>query len=314
MLEQAIPVVGSQPAVIYTGEGKKLFNNTALNIPTPVEGRVVGVSDDYVRIKSKDSEVHNIPKPKDYNTNDHTTNTFAPCVKVGDKVKAGNNVYSCNSFKNGDFAVGVQLLTAFTSWYGWEHEDAVVLSESAAKKFGHVSVTKIPIEIKARDKLLIGPDKFKLHERSKLRPEVYDDISLVKLGSEVKYGDPIFVCECILDSKRSAKAKLASGLDSSNVVKDLWAFTVPYGVEGIVDDIEFYPARDSWEKYATREDYQSLVFHFKDFYTKKRDKNAEQLGIPNTSLPVGFGNRLRDYRDDETIGILEVTIKSINPV
>jgi DNA-directed RNA polymerase beta subunit/DNA-directed RNA polymerase beta' subunit len=70
---------------------------------------------------------------------------FKICVKKGsfvqkgqvlahkEKVKAGEVLADASTTVNGELALGVNLLVAYMPWYGWNFEDAVVVSERAAE-------------------------------------------------------------------------------------------------------------------------------------------------------------------------------------
>ena len=51
MLTQAIPVSGSQPMFLTTGRGKELYQETALNEESKVDGTVTGMTSDYMKIQ-----------------------------------------------------------------------------------------------------------------------------------------------------------------------------------------------------------------------------------------------------------------------
>ncbi|NIR16548.1 MAG: hypothetical protein GWN86_22565, partial [Desulfobacterales bacterium] len=55
-------------------------------------------------------------------------------IKKGDKVKKGQILGDSNYTKDGTLALGTNLRTAYIPYKGYNHEDGVVISESAADK------------------------------------------------------------------------------------------------------------------------------------------------------------------------------------
>mgnify|MGYP001764587240 CR=1 FL=1 len=57
-----------------------------------------------------------------------------PLVKPGDVVKKDQTVADTNFSRNGTLALGTNLRTAYIPFRGYNFEDGIVISESAAKK------------------------------------------------------------------------------------------------------------------------------------------------------------------------------------
>lgn len=69
-------------------------------------------------------------------------------AKSGTEVKAGSYLsYTPSYTEDGRFAYGRNLRAVYTSWDGLNHEDAIVLTETAAEKLKSYKVLEIPINI-----------------------------------------------------------------------------------------------------------------------------------------------------------------------
>ena len=311
MLTQAIPVVGAQVPFVYTGHGKKIFNQTALNKETPVDGKVTVITDEFMKVESKNGESTIIHKPDTYNTANHTTNFYSPSVRVGDKVKSGQTVYECSSFKSQELALGVPLLTAFTSYYAREHEDGMVLSESAAEKFGAKLMVEVTVPMTKDTGWVLGHDVF--DNIPEANSDNYDELGLIKVGTPVTKLDYLFVYWELLDPRRSEKARIQLALDKNSAPKQLKGIQVPFKVRnGVVSKIYFKPVR-GYEQYLNRADFSQLATHFANENRKFRSREAQALGVNI--------NELKDYKVkpvsfpyDEQIGEIVFEITYMNPL
>ncbi|GAB62772.1 truncated DNA-directed RNA polymerase beta subunit [Candidatus Jettenia caeni] len=52
-----------------------------------------------------------------------------PCVKRGEKVTAGQIIADSADTKDGELALGTNLLVAYMTWYGHNFEDGIVISD-----------------------------------------------------------------------------------------------------------------------------------------------------------------------------------------
>ena len=104
--------------------------------PAEVSGTVTKVTEDSIHIKDaktgktvKQSIYNNYP----LNGSKHMLNAESN-VKVGDKVKQGQTVADTNFTKNGKLSLGTNLRVGYLPYKGYNFEDGVVISESAAEK------------------------------------------------------------------------------------------------------------------------------------------------------------------------------------
>jgi DNA-directed RNA polymerase subunit beta len=113
-----------------------------------------------------------------------------PIVKVGQKVKKGDILTDGPAIKDGALALGQNLLIGFLSWYGYNYEDAIVISERLLKEDIFTSVyleeftcdvldTRLGPEITTSD--IPGVPEAKLRN--------LDVDGLVRIGTYVKPGD-----------------------------------------------------------------------------------------------------------------------------
>lgn len=120
-------------------------------------------------------------------------------VKVGDRVKPGDQLYESNYTKNGELALGRNLESAYLPWKGYNHEDGLVVSRHAATQLASHHAYKVDYEINSNSvpkKPLISryfPGKFNKQQLDNL-----DDRGFSKVGATLKKGDPVYA---ILEKK-----------------------------------------------------------------------------------------------------------------
>ena len=313
MMTQAIPVEGAEVPFVYTGHGKNIFEETALNEASPVDGKVTVITDEFMKIEKSDGSFSIVKKPDTYNTSNHTTNFFTPCVGVGDKVKTGQTIYSCSSFKDKELALGVPLLTAFTSYFAREHEDGQVISESAAKKFAAKLMRKVTVPLMKSDEWFLSHDVFE--DFPEIDASHFDDLGLVKLGTPVKRDDYLFVYRNRLDPRRSESARLQLALDKDSIPVEVRGIKVPFEVEnGTVTKIYFNPVRGYQNNGALeRQDFMKLASHFANENRAFRSREAQALGVDIRYLK-DYTVKPVTFQKEDQLGELVFEITYINPL
>ena len=245
-LTQALPLQNREkPSVLpVTEEGQSTYSlfrhklETLIPSRSPYSGTVRKLTGNQIIIRDAAGEDHTI----DYHEHlPFATNTGLhqePIVKVGDHVTKGQLILSDEyTDEKGDLAIGVNLKTAYTPYYGGNAEDAVVISEGASKKLTstHYYTYTLPLDdtriIDKRKFREMFPDRYKIDVIEKL-----DEDGVVKKGQKVTYGDIIIAA---ID-RRTPDDKLEKFKKISNkIVLDLvdGAVTFPVRVEGDVVEV-----------------------------------------------------------------------------
>jgi DNA-directed RNA polymerase subunit beta' len=159
----------------------------------PSDGKVTAVKGGMIHIQGKDgkSEVHlydhfplNDPKGMMHST---------PLVQVGDSVKKGQVLADSNFTKNGTLAIGTNLRVGYVPYKGYNFEDGIVISESAATKLTSEHLYKKDAEFDP-DIDHISKEKFKAYSvvrSSTMTKEQWDNIGddgIVKPGTRILPG------------------------------------------------------------------------------------------------------------------------------
>lgn len=190
-IEQAVPLVDPEPPAVQAKfdehHGYEEIFGKSTNAVSPVDGTVKRVSRRAIEIRGTDRKTHTVTLHDNYPLNGGVFLTDHPVVKTGDKVKAGQVVASNNFSKDGTLAIGRTLRTALLPYKGWNFEDGVVISESAAKKLTSEHIHDMKLDLTSN--ISVGLKRWLAHfpdKSEKVDPKKYDDAGIIKKGAIVE--------------------------------------------------------------------------------------------------------------------------------
>lgn len=198
-MAQAISIVGREPPLVQTEAGaghsfEQVVGSTFLAHKAPVDGVVKAVKSDEIVIQGKDGKEHSVHLYDHYPLNhDKSMLHSTPHVQPGDSVKAGHVLADNNFTKDGTLALGTNLRVAYLA-DGFNHEDGITISESAAKKLSSEHLYKPSLYVS--DNFHVGKSKFLYEKRGVYEPHQIKDIGddgIIKPGSIVKPGAPLIL-------------------------------------------------------------------------------------------------------------------------
>lgn len=118
-----------------------------------------------------------------------------PVVKAGQSFKKGDVLASSNyTDDKGTAAIGTNLRAAWMSWKGGTYEDAIIISESAAKKLTSDTMYKTSIDLDKTIKL--GKSNYATWKPAEFNKEQLanlDDSGIVKPGTVLHKEDPMIL-------------------------------------------------------------------------------------------------------------------------
>lgn len=163
-MKQAVPLLNPEPAAITTGYDSALVPLLSSDFvkKTTKGGVIQEIEKGYIKIKSSDGTIETIemrPKLLKSGQGQNGISVFTPTVKVGQKVSPGQVLAEGSSVKDGQIATGVHILVALMPWKGYNFEDAVVISESAANKFTSVHLEEAKVYIQEDEDVVFIADE-----------------------------------------------------------------------------------------------------------------------------------------------------------
>jgi hypothetical protein len=240
---QAMTLVNREaPLVQSAPKGKKdSFNKQFSNfvsVSSKVAGKVSKIDEEYITVKDILGKEHQHDIYHNYIVGRDSHIHHTPVVKVGDSVKQGDLLATSNhSDSKGTLAIGMNLKTAIMPFRSLNFEDALVISETAAKKLEGEQLMPIRMEIArgiSTDKdryISLFPNKFYNDQLSNIESN-----GVVKKGVMLKHGDPVILAfqPKTLKSLDIQLGKLAKVI--RNAFSDI-TYTWNYEYDGEVTDV-----------------------------------------------------------------------------
>jgi DNA-directed RNA polymerase subunit beta len=232
MQRQAVPLVRPEPPIVGTGLERVVASWSDMAVTAPADGVVTGVSSDRIELDGRP-----IPLVKFRALNEGTCNNQRPLVRPGDRVKRGQVIADGPAMRNGELALGRNVLVAFMPWEGYNFEDAIVVSERLVHEDFFTSIHIEEFEVEVRETRL-GKEELtrEIPNVSERALRHLGEDGIVIPGTRVRAGD-ILVGKVAPKSRteQTPEEKLLyvifgrSGDDVKNV-----SLEVPPDVEGVV--------------------------------------------------------------------------------
>ncbi len=240
MQRQAVPLLNPDSPIVGTGFEHIAAKYSGLSLICEGDGEVIYTDSQKIIVKEKKGK-------KEYSllkfniSNQGTWINQISIVDVGDKVVKGQIIADGPSMKDGEMALGANVTVAFTTWNGYNYEDAIIISEKLVKNDAYTSVHISEFSIECRNTPLGNEEITRdLPNVSLKMKQILDEDGIVRVGTEVKQGD-------ILVGKTSPKSGVTLtpeekllhaifGEKSKN--KKETSLRVPYGVRGVVQKVK----------------------------------------------------------------------------
>ncbi len=190
MQRQATPLVKPERAYIGTGLEIDIAKYAGSLCIAEADGEVSYVDANKIIIKEKGNKETVYPLLKFQKSNQNTWVNQKPIVSLGQKIKDGDVIADGASTKDGELALGRNLLIAFMSWEGLNFEDSIVISEKLVKDdlFTTVHISKFEVEVRTTK---LGNEEL-TREVANVSEDLLGQLNedgIIRVGSEVKPGD-----------------------------------------------------------------------------------------------------------------------------
>jgi len=247
MQRQAVPLLKPEAPLVGTGVEFEAARDSGSAIVVKESGIVRYVDAKVITVETSQGTT-TYPLADFERSNNGTAIAQNPIVKLGDMVEKGEIIADGPSMDEGELAIGQNVVVAFTTYNGYNYEDAIVMSERVVMedRFTSIHIDEYTIE---RRNTKQGEEEItreipNISENSK---KYLDSDGIVAIGTEVKHGD-ILVGKVTPKGQvqLSPEDKLLNAIfgEKSRNVKDN-SLKVPNGGDGIVQTVKRF----------TREDY-----------------------------------------------------------
>lgn len=181
-------------------------------------------------------------------SNQGETFNHVPIVREGDKVKRGQIIADGPSTDKGELALGKNVVVAFTTFNGYNYEDAVIMNERLVKDDVYTSLHIEDYEVQCRDTKL-GPEEITrdIPSVGEEARKNLDENGIIKIGTEVHEGDILVgkvTPKGMADLTSEEKLLHAIFGEKTREVRNS-SLTVPHGGDGVVHDVKVYTKEDN---------------------------------------------------------------------
>ena len=259
MQRQAVPLLYTDAPLVGTGLEEKVAQDSGAVITARRDGKAVRVTADEIVVDTGEEAPEQASRPlaklaqfdryrlkKFWRTNQDTAINQRPLVKSGEQVKVGDIIADGPSTDHGELALGRNVNVAFMPWYGYNFEDAIVISERMVKDDLFTSIHIQELELHVRD------TKRGMEEITREIPNVadehlvdLDERGIVRVGARAKSSD--ILCGKITpkgETELSPEEKLLTAIfgEKAKDVKDSSLRMSP-GMAGTVIDVKIFSRR-----------------------------------------------------------------------
>ncbi len=250
MQRQAVPLMITDSPMVGTGIEYKAAKDSGVVVIAEDNGVVQKVVGDEIVIKEESGKLRTYVLRKFKRTNGATCINQRPIVREGEVVKRGDVIADGPATDKGEMALGKNLLIAFTTWEGYNYEDAILLSENLVKEDVLTSIHIEDYDCECRDTKL-GPE-----EITRDIPNVGEDAlrdlnedGIIRIGAEVGPGD-ILVGKVTPkgETELTAEERLLRAIfgEKAREVRDT-SLRVPHGEAGTIVDVKVFTRENSDE-------------------------------------------------------------------
>jgi hypothetical protein len=197
MLKQAIGLPEAERPLVGTGNSEEFANNVLNEKFRYPEGKVKEITNRAVIIELPDKHTVEVPRRTAYKSTNDVYVYTEPKVKVGQAVKKGDIITGGVGLEKDTFKSGLNALVLFHAMFGYVNEDALVVSESFAKRMCSYSIIDVSFDSKYTDAIdWIAPVGTKVKSgdtiityRKAIRLDDINKALTEKLGGVLNNGD-----------------------------------------------------------------------------------------------------------------------------
>jgi DNA-directed RNA polymerase beta subunit/DNA-directed RNA polymerase beta' subunit len=236
-LEQAISLKHREAPLVQVeavkGKSMESVVGEDISVKAPEDGVVKDITEEHITLKTAKGDI----KVGLYNHFALNRKSFLhhyPSVKKGEAVKKGQVIADSNFTKGGVLALGTNMRVAYIPYKGYNFEDGIVITESAADKLTSEHIHKKDIAIDDTTILKLSvfrtqyPNAATADNLAKL-----DEQGVIKKGAKVRQGDIVIAA---LQKRQLPKSVTIIEKKLSDRPKDA-SVAWTYEDEGIVTDV-----------------------------------------------------------------------------
>ena len=242
--KQAVPLMVTEAPIVATGIEHKCAVDSEVCITAKGPGVITRVSATNISVSYDDGNTADYTLTKFARSNQGTCINQRPVVDVGEHLEKGAVIADGASTKDGEIALGKNILIGFMTWEGYNYEDAVLISEQLVRDDVYTSLHIEEHETEARDTKQLGAEEI-TRDIPNVGEEALKDLDergIIRIGAEVHSGD-ILVGKVTPkgETELTAEERLLRAIfgEKAREVRDT-SLRVPHGEGGVVVDVRIF--------------------------------------------------------------------------
>jgi DNA-directed RNA polymerase subunit beta len=304
MQRQAVPLLVTEAPFVATGLEDRVARDSRAVIVADEAGKVASVTGNQIIITTDGK----LPETKKkirhdpdkgiwvYQVRKFMRSNAATCINQkilvhkGEHVKKAQVIADGPCTRDGELALGRNVLVAFMPWNGYNFEDAILISERIVKDDIFTSIHIDEFEVAARDTKL-GPEEI-TRDIPNLGDEALKNLGpdgVIRVGAEVKPGD-ILVGKITPKSETelAPEERLLRAIfgEKAADVKDT-SLKVPSGTYGIVMDVKVSSKKESDREKLPSSEEKKQAKQVEEEFKKKTDELRDQLTEALSNILLG---------------------------
>ncbi len=255
MQRQAIPLIAPNSPFVGTGIEYRVAKDSGAGVVAKEDGIVTYVDSKRIVVENNGKPItYNLKKFKRSNAGTNINQT--PIVVRGERIEKGDVIADGPSMDKGELALGQNVTIAFMTWYGYNYEDAIIMSERLVRDDVYTSIHIEEYTIDCRETKL-GDEEITrdIPNVSEAMVRNLDEYGIIRVGAEVSEGD-ILVGKVTPKAQNeiSPEEKLLRAVfgEKSREVRDN-SLRVPHGGAGIVHSIRVFRRKGKGEDSSRKE-------------------------------------------------------------
>jgi len=308
MQRQAVPLLFPNKPIVGTGMEKVVAKQSGDARTAPFDAIVEEATSSYIQLKRLDTEEealdlgieNRIYLTKFFRSNQDTSINQRPIVRPGQMVKKGDPISDGPCIDKDTLALGQNLIVAFLPWYGYNYEDAIILSERVARED---LLTSIYID---EQEVLVRNVKNGKEELAYDIPNVpvnalrnLDKTGVIRVGSVIRPGDIIVgkITPKSVDIDPSPEENLMRALfgDRAGDFTDSSLKAKP-GMEGVVIDVKVFSRLEEMQDFE--EERKEQIKQLKSEFDERK-KRVEKY-LKNKLSRYLIGQKVKNIVDAKT--------------
>ena len=291
MQRQAVPLLRPEAPLVGTGMEWVAGQDSGVCILAKRGGTVERVTGRQIIVRADNGELDTYDLIKFMRSNQSTCINQRPVVFKGDRVEVGSTLADGMATDGGEPAPRHNRGRTFVSWEGYNHEDAVLISERLCKDDLYTSIHIEEYECDARDTKL-GAEEItrQLSSVSEDAVKYLDENGIIMIGADVRPGD-ILVGKVTPkgETELTPEERLLRAIfgDKEREVRDT-SLRVPHGEFGKVVDVKVF-TRENGDELAPGVNKLVRVYIAQKRKIREGDKMAGRHGnkcVCSRILPV----------------------------